>query len=184
MHYSIINYSHYTVHYNPRTYFVTGRFFLFVLAAWGLHCCVWAFSGCGEGGYSLLRCAGFSLQWLLLWSTGSRSTGFSSCGTQAQQLWHTDLVAPRHVGSSRARAQTHVPCIGRWILNHCATREAHNWKFLPFDLLHPFLQCPPLPSPLAIIKLFSVSMRSIWGIFYLFQVPHISENIQYLSFSV
>ena len=22
------------------------------------------------------------------------------------------------------RARTHVPCIGRWILNHCATREA------------------------------------------------------------
>ena len=21
------------------------------------------------------------------------------------------------------RARTHVPCIGRWILNHCATRE-------------------------------------------------------------
>ena len=34
------------------------------------------------------------------------------------------LVAPRHVGSSRTRARTRVPCIGRWILNHCATREA------------------------------------------------------------
>ncbi|KAJ8798770.1 hypothetical protein J1605_016573 [Eschrichtius robustus] len=34
------------------------------------------------------------------------------------------LVAPRHVGSSQARARTHVPCIGRQILNHCATREA------------------------------------------------------------
>ena len=33
------------------------------------------------------------------------------------------LVAPRHVGSSRTRARTCVPCIGRWILNHCATRE-------------------------------------------------------------
>ena len=29
-----------------------------------------------SGGYSLLRCTGFSLQWfLLLWSTGSRRTG-------------------------------------------------------------------------------------------------------------
>ena len=37
-------------------------------------------SGC----YSLLRCAGFSLQWLLLLrSTGSRCTGFRSCGLQA-----------------------------------------------------------------------------------------------------
>ena len=33
---------------------------------------------------SLLRCAGFSLPWLLLlWSTGSRCMGFSSCGTRA-----------------------------------------------------------------------------------------------------
>ena len=45
------------------------------------------------------------------------------------------LVAPRHVGSSRTRAQTRVPYISRWILNHCATREAppenldknHDW---------------------------------------------------------
>ena len=36
-------------------------------------------------GYSLLRCAGFSLWWLLLLrSTGSRRPGFSSCGTRAQ----------------------------------------------------------------------------------------------------
>ena len=38
-----------------------------------------------SGGYSLLWCAGFSLQWLLLlWSTDSRRAGFSSCGTWAQ----------------------------------------------------------------------------------------------------
>ena len=36
-------------------------------------------------GYSSLRCAGFSLRWLLLlWSMGSRRPGFSSCGTWAQ----------------------------------------------------------------------------------------------------
>ena len=37
-----------------------------------------------SGGYSSLRCAGFSSQWLLLLqSTGSRWAGFSSCGTWA-----------------------------------------------------------------------------------------------------
>ena len=36
----------------------------------------------------------------------------------------TGPAAPRHVGSSQTRARTHVPCIGRQILNHCATREA------------------------------------------------------------
>ena len=103
-----------------------------------------------SGGYSSLRCTRFSLRWLLLLrSTGSRCAGFSSCGTwaqqlqragsraqlqqlwlvgsrtQAQQLWRTGLVAPRHVGPSRTRARTRVPCTGgRRILNHCTTREA------------------------------------------------------------
>ena len=43
------------------------------------------------------------------------------------------LAAPQHVGSSQTRAQTHVPCIGRQILNHCATREAPTqFNFLFF----------------------------------------------------
>ena len=59
----------------------------------------------------------------------SHHRGLSCCGAQApdaqaQQLWLTGLVAPRHVGSSQTRARTRVPCIGRQILNHCATREA------------------------------------------------------------
>ena len=94
-----------------------------------------------SGGYSLLRCAGFSLWWLLLlWST-LQVHGFSSCGmwaqqlwlagsrAQAQQLWHTGLVAPRHVGSSQIRARTRGPCIGRLILNHCTTREVPQTDF-------------------------------------------------------
>ena len=37
-----------------------------------------------SGGYTSLWCAGFSLRWLLLLqSTGSRRTGFSSCGSRA-----------------------------------------------------------------------------------------------------
>ena len=37
-----------------------------------------------SGGYSSLRCAGFPLRWLLLlWNTGSRHMGFSSCGAWA-----------------------------------------------------------------------------------------------------
>ena len=50
-----------------------------------------------SGGYSSLRCAGFSLWWPLpLRTTGSRYVGFSSCGTRAQQLWFV---------GSRAQAQ-------------------------------------------------------------------------------
>ena len=59
----------------------------------------------------------------------SRYRGLSCCGAQApgaqaQQLWLTGPAAPWHVGSSQTRARTRVPCIGRQILNHCATREA------------------------------------------------------------
>ena len=75
---------------------------------------------------------------LQLWQAGailhrsaraSHYRGLSCCGAQApdaqaQQLWLTGLVAPRHVGSSQTRGRTRVPCTGRQILNHCATREA------------------------------------------------------------
>ena len=105
-------------------FFYINLFILFYLAVLGLHCCARAFSSAASGGYSSLWCAGFSLRWLLLlWSTGSRCAGFSSCGTHAQQLWCMGLGAPWQVGSSRIRDRTCVPCIGRRILNHCDTRE-------------------------------------------------------------
>ena len=43
------------------------------------------------------------------------------------------FVTPQHVGSSQTRARTHVPCIGRWILNHCATREVPVVRFACWD---------------------------------------------------
>ena len=49
------------------------------------------------GATLFLRCAGFSLRWLLLLqSMGSRHIGFSTFGTWAQQLW---------LMSSRSQAQ-------------------------------------------------------------------------------
>ena len=121
------------------------KYYLFILFFW----LRWVFvAACrlslvaASRGHSLLRCAGFSLRWLLLLrSTGSRRMGFSNCGAQAQQLqlagsraqaqqlWRTGSVAPRHVGSSQTWAQTRVPCIGRWILNHGTTREAPKFYF-------------------------------------------------------
>ena len=98
-----------------------GSGFLLLQRAGAIHCCsTWA-SHCG--GFS---CCG---------ALGSRRAGFSSCGTRAQQLWCTGLAALRHVGSSRTKTRTRVPCIGRLILNHCTTREAlHSFKsrFLGF----------------------------------------------------
>ena len=44
------------------------------------------------------------------------------------------LVAPRHVGSSRTRDRTRVPCIGRWTLNHCTTRDVPSFLISPLTL--------------------------------------------------
>ena len=90
------------------------------MAVLGLCFCARALSSCGERGP------------LFIAVHGPLTIAASRCGAQApdapdaqaQQLWLTGLVAPRHVGSSQARARTRVPCIGRQILNHCATREA------------------------------------------------------------
>ena len=75
-----------------------------------------------SGGHSSSRCAGLSPSRPL----SLRSTGSSRAGSV---IVAHDLVAPRHVGSSQTRAQTHVPCIGRQTLNHCVTRETLGRTF-------------------------------------------------------
>ena len=79
------------------------------MAALGILCCTWAFSSCSEQRLLwvsecglLTHCSG------LFWSTG-----FSSGGVWAQQLWWVGLVALQHVGSSWTRDQKRVPGIGR-----------------------------------------------------------------------
>ena len=77
-------------------------------------------------GFLQLRQAGATLHRS---AQASHYRGLSCCGAQApdaqaQQLWLTGPVTPRHVGSSQARARTRVPCAGRQTLNHCATGEA------------------------------------------------------------
>ena len=49
----------------------------------------------------------------------------SNCSSRAQLLRGSR-------GSSQTRARTHVPCIGRQILNHCATREAQVYIWMRF----------------------------------------------------
>ena len=69
-----------------------------------------------------LWCSGFSMWWLLLF--------------QALALWQEgsvivsmDLIALWHVGSSRTRDLTLVPCSGRWILSHWTTKEVLTLGF-------------------------------------------------------
>ena len=103
------------------------------LAPMGLHCDQRVSSSHGEQGYSPLLCAAFSQRWpLLSWSTGSRHTAFSSCGSRAPEHWLSScggLDAPQHVGSSQTRDRTHFPCNGRRILNRQTTREAQGDVF-------------------------------------------------------
>ena len=43
-----------------------------------------------------------------------------------------------HVGSSQTRDWTHVPCIGRWILNPWTTREVQMYNFYNNSKFHLF----------------------------------------------
>ena len=56
---------------------------------------------------------------------------FSCCRTWTleRRISNTGLFTPWHVGSSRTRDRTSVPCIGRWVLNHGTTREAQGLWF-------------------------------------------------------
>ena len=97
--------------------FLKNLFIYSFMAVLGLRFCARAFSSCGKRGS------------LFIAVRGPHYRGLSCCGAQApdaqaQQLWLTGPVAPRHVGSSQTRARTRVSCIGRQILNNCATREA------------------------------------------------------------
>ena len=72
----------------PAAFFFFNKFIYFYLFYFWLH---WVFVAArrlsllaASGGYTSLRCVGFSLQWLLLlWSMGSRYAGFSSFGSWA-----------------------------------------------------------------------------------------------------
>ena len=113
-------------------FFLSPLFFIFIIIIFWL---LWVFVAVrglslvvANGGYSLLQCVGFSLGWLLLlWS--------AALGVWASLVMAHDLVAPPHVGSSQTRDRTHVPGIGRWILNNCTTREVPITIFFLTSLL-------------------------------------------------
>ena len=126
-------------------------------------------------------CMGFSLRrLLLLWGTGSRSVGFSMRPQQLpcadsrvhvlQWLWHTGLVAPRHVESSQTRDQTCVPASAGRFLSPIPARKSlilfngyrisiqddekvveiennDDYSASRSQLQHPFHPSPSWPSP-------------------------------------
>ena len=97
----------------------------------------WLFSGCGEQGLLFVAMHGL----LIAVASLVVEHGLQACRLQQLQHMGSVVVAhglfsagsavvvhrlscSRYVESSQTRAQTHVPCIGRRIFNHCTTREA------------------------------------------------------------
>ena len=125
-------------------------FIYLFLAVLGLRCCKWAFSSRGELGLLFIAVLGL----LIVVASLVAEHGLQAHGLH--QLQHTgSVVAARRLscsaalGSSRNRARTRVPCIGRRILNHCATREVQHSIFLLFLLVIPFLLSLTAFLPLA-----------------------------------
>ena len=88
-------------------------YFCLFLSACGLPCCsAWA-SHCG--GFFCCGAQALGLQWF--WLPGFRAQA-QWCGSRGW-LFHGMWVL-----SPLITEGIHVPCIGRWILNHQATREA------------------------------------------------------------
>ena len=99
--------------------------FIYIWIIFGCAVSSWVqglFSSCSEQGL-LSSCSAWA----------SHYHGFSWCRARALDTGSivgcTGLVAPRHVVSFWTKDQTHVSCIGRWILYHWATREAYRWAF-------------------------------------------------------
>ena len=63
------------------------------------------------------------------------------------------LVAPQHVGSSRTRAQTCVPCTGRQILNHGTTREVPPTILITIALYYSLKSGSVVSSALFFLKI-------------------------------
>ena len=75
------------------------------------------------------------------------------------------LVAPWHVGSSWTRARTRVPCIGRWILNHCTTRGASIFFLIFIYLAALGLSCG-MWDLRCHVRDFHCSMRDLFFLFF------------------
>ena len=127
------------------------------MAVLGLCFCARAFSSCGERGPLFIAVRG------PLTIAGLSCCGAQAPDAQAQQLWLTGLVAPRHVGSSQTRARTRVPRIGRQILNHCATRETLIFFFYNSFFLGKFRKFYPAFSFFSFLKYLFIYLFLIFG---------------------
>ena len=95
----------------------------------GLRCCEQALSSCSGRGLLSIAVHGLLTSVAsLVGNRGSRHTGFSSLNSWAlllHAMW--DLSGPS--------VWTRVPCVARWILNHCTIRKDQVLLMLPDKLL-------------------------------------------------
>ena len=104
------------------------------MAVLGLRCCASFSLVSKSGGYSSLRCRGFSccralalghtgpvIAVLELWNTGPV---VAAHGLSCSEACGIKPVSPALAGRFRTWDQTCVSCVGRQILDHRATREA------------------------------------------------------------
>ena len=102
--------------------------FFFFLVTLGLHCCSWAFCGCGKWGLLFVVMLGLlAVMASLLQSTSSRRADSEVAALRRSCL--------RHVESFQTRDQTHVLCSGRQIPIHCTTKKVHNLQVFIQHLL-------------------------------------------------
>ena len=112
--------------------------FIFIFGCTGLHCCPQAFSSCGE--WELLsrssawasHCCGFRHVGFSSGGSLGSKRGFSNCGAWVLLLYCM-------------WGWTRIPCIGRPIPIHCATREVPDLhpSSCSFGLLNPFWPLKP-----------------------------------------
>ena len=77
---------------SPPMFFFFNKFIYLFLAALGLHCCSWAFSGCGERGLLFIAVRGLLIV-----------VASVCCGARALGAWASVVVARRlHSCGSRA----------------------------------------------------------------------------------
>ena len=116
-----------------------------------------------SGGHSRVVGCGFSLRGpLLLWSSGSRASGFCGCGSWTPEHRPNCCGAPAQLlcgmwGYSWVRDRNEVSCIGSWILHELlpwATREA---QFL-------LLGCVCVCLCVSVCVCVLAALRSIWDL--------------------
>ena len=108
--------------------------------------------------------------------------GAWALGEWAQQLWRTGLLALQHMGSSRTRDPTCVPCIGRRILNHWTTKEflraSSVGKYL--WMVSKFCQSQDLSEP-SILLIFMVFWTCSASLGWSFTLT-LKHNLEFQSF--